>query len=173
MSHRRGQKRRFQVEALEGRIALSSAAPIPGPAGAGPAPALVAAAGGDASEQTLHRGGHGTAVRALQSALIRLPSGVGPDGPDGDFGKDTEAAVRAFQKRHHPPLDVDGIVGPMTWAALHQDLKPIAAAVTPGQLHSIMPRLPRADLNRYIGILNSMLKEFHINTPKREAAFLA
>lgn len=35
---------------------------------------------------------------------------------DDYFGPKTEAAVKAFQKKHH--LVVDGIVGPHTWAAL-------------------------------------------------------
>lgn len=36
--------------------------------------------------------------------------------PDGEFGADTDTAVRNFQLTHG--LDIDGEVGPLTWAAL-------------------------------------------------------
>jgi peptidoglycan hydrolase-like protein with peptidoglycan-binding domain len=35
---------------------------------------------------------------------------------DGSFGRNTESAVRAFQRE--AGLDDDGVVGPETWAAL-------------------------------------------------------
>jgi murein L,D-transpeptidase YcbB/YkuD len=38
---------------------------------------------------------------------------------DGDFGPKTEAAVKTFQKRSG--LEPDGVVGPLTWAALLKD----------------------------------------------------
>lgn len=48
-------------------------------------------------------------VRVLQQRL-----GIAP--VDGQFGGQTEAAVMAFQRQHG--LEVDGIVGDKTWAAL-------------------------------------------------------
>ncbi len=48
------------------------------------------------------------AVVRLQAAL-RLPV-------DGEFGPETEAAVRRLQARHG--LTVDGVVGPSTWSAI-------------------------------------------------------
>ena len=49
-----------------------------------------------------------TAVEWLQKAL-KLPV-------DGEFGPETEAAVRRLQARHG--LTVDGVVGPSTWALI-------------------------------------------------------
>jgi len=63
----------------------------------------------------LYRGSEGPQVAALQRQL-----GVSVD---GDFGPETEAAVRAFQ-RHTPGLRVDGIVGPMTAATLRLEVLP-------------------------------------------------
>jgi N-acetylmuramoyl-L-alanine amidase len=41
---------------------------------------------------------------------------VGKWGCDGEFGNDTNRAVVEFQK--DKGLEADGIVGPLTWAAL-------------------------------------------------------
>ena len=53
---------------------------------------------------------------------MKLGYDVGKSGSDGIFGKNTEKAVRAFQKTHKDEngkkLAVDGIVGDRTWAAL-------------------------------------------------------
>lgn len=56
----------------------------------------------------LRVGSLGTDVRELQ-LLLRVEV-------DGEFGPDTDAAVRAFQASLG--LEVDGVVGPLTWAAL-------------------------------------------------------
>lgn len=62
----------------------------------------------------LRHGARGPQVRALQEQLIELRYPVGA--VDGVFGDRTRDAVLAFQADHN--LDVDGIVGGRTWAAL-------------------------------------------------------
>jgi peptidoglycan hydrolase-like protein with peptidoglycan-binding domain len=54
---------------------------------------------------------------------FRNESGIPNQGVqiDGDFGPQTDAAVRAFQHALSldiPTMVVDGIVGPMTWQGL-------------------------------------------------------
>ena len=63
----------------------------------------------------LSRGDHGPKVRAIQR---RLNIDGAQLAVDGIFGRRTEAAVRAFQRRND--LDVDGIVGAQTAAHLRQ-----------------------------------------------------
>lgn len=66
----------------------------------------------------LSQGSRGSAVSRLQSALnTTIGAGLVVD---GDFGPKTNAGVRAFQSRYQ--LVVDGVVGPVTWAALVQAL---------------------------------------------------
>lgn len=62
----------------------------------------------------IKRGDKGTAVLRAQRALRRTPD-LSVD-IDGDFGPDTEAGVKRFQKS--VGLDDDGIVGKDTWEAL-------------------------------------------------------
>jgi peptidoglycan hydrolase-like protein with peptidoglycan-binding domain len=65
----------------------------------------------------------GNPVSRLQAALHVAP--------DGEFGPETEAAVRRLQARHG--LAVDGVVGPATWELIgvgdEQTLTPPASAV--------------------------------------------
>lgn len=67
-----------------------------------------------AGEPVLSQGSTGTFVRRLQRALASV--GIDPGPIDGIFGTLTDAAVRRFQGAQG--LQVDGIVGPRTWAAL-------------------------------------------------------
>ena len=70
---------------------------------------------------TLRYGSEGSAVKELQTNLIKLKYSCGEAGADGDFGNGTEAAVRTFQKDHN--LVVDGIVGTATKEAIQKALK--------------------------------------------------
>ena len=64
----------------------------------------------------LKRGSTGLFVKELQEKLISIGYSCGRYGADGEFGNDTYNAVIKFQKDH--ALEVDGVVGPMTWKAL-------------------------------------------------------
>lgn len=69
----------------------------------------------------LKNGCEGDDVKELQSYLIQLGYNLGKWGADGDFGDATEIAVRKFQTDRK--IDVDGIVGKETIAALERVLK--------------------------------------------------
>ncbi len=62
----------------------------------------------------VRRNASGNITRVLQGALICL--GYDTGGFDGDFGSNTESAVRAYQRARG--LSVDGVAGPNTFAAL-------------------------------------------------------
>lgn len=68
---------------------------------------------------TVKLGSKGDAVKTLQTKLKKLGY-KGKDGKelvcDGDFGANTEFALKAFQKKKS--LVADGIAGPKTWAKL-------------------------------------------------------
>jgi len=55
-------------------------------------------------------------VKTVQRLLYCMGYNLGYDPVDGDFGTNTEEAVRAFQKKKS--LTVDGIVGENTWKKL-------------------------------------------------------
>lgn len=81
--------------------------------------------------RTLRKGKKGEDVREVQQKLIDLGYDLGCWGADGDFGAATEEAVKAFQTANG--LEVDGIVGPATWAALD-------AADTAAQKYTVILR---------------------------------
>ncbi len=66
---------------------------------------------------------HGEDVRKVQSILTA--GGFAPGELDGKYGPTTEAAVKGFQAKNR--LEVDGVVGSKTWAALEA----AEAATTP------------------------------------------
>ncbi|MGE6611028.1 peptidoglycan-binding domain-containing protein [Peribacillus sp. NPDC076916] len=65
---------------------------------------------------TLRKGSRSSYVRDLQQSLKDVKYSVGVD---GIFGTQTQNVVREFQVDHN--LSSDGIVGPLTWAALDEN----------------------------------------------------
>lgn len=65
----------------------------------------------------LKKGDEGGAVQSMQLLLIhKWAISCGPDGADGDFGPNTDTALRRFQNR--VKLASDGICGERSWKAL-------------------------------------------------------
>jgi peptidoglycan hydrolase-like protein with peptidoglycan-binding domain len=77
---------------------------------------------------TLRRGSKGEYVTLLQTKLALLGYDLGKCGIDGDYGRSTESAVKAFQK--DAGLSADGICGPRTWSALDETPKQTLYTVT-------------------------------------------
>ena len=73
---------------------------------------------------TLRRGDRGSAVVALQKALVAI--GYDPGTADGVFGANTEAAVLDFQRSNN--LQPDGVVGKETARTLNAGLSRRASA---------------------------------------------
>jgi peptidoglycan hydrolase-like protein with peptidoglycan-binding domain len=70
----------------------------------------------DPNTPRLARGATGSVVSALQQALATFGGANSPTDPgpiDGDFGRRTESAVRAFQSQQN--ITADGVVGDQTW----------------------------------------------------------
>lgn len=71
---------------------------------------------GSGESRILKRGMTGEDVKAMQQGLIKAGYSCGSCGADGEFGADTEAALKEFQADHG--LEVDGQYGPLSRSAL-------------------------------------------------------
>ena len=71
------------------------------------------------SKNYLEKGDSGEDVKVMQTMLIKCGYSCGNSGADGIFGNNTDKAVRAFQAAKN--LDVDGLYGPKTKAALEAE----------------------------------------------------
>ena len=71
---------------------------------------------GAGESRILKRGMTGADVKAMQKGLIKAGYSCGSCGADGDFGANTEAALKSFQADHG--LEVDGEYGPLSKAKL-------------------------------------------------------
>lgn len=106
----------------------------------GDVPAPVPPAPGT-DKPTLRRGSSGVYVTLMQTELIQHGYPCGPTGADGQFGANTEKALKAFQAA--VGLTVDGVCGPKTWAALESP-----------QIHTFtvhIPQLPLYEAEAIVG----------------------
>ncbi|HEX8703393.1 MAG TPA: LysM peptidoglycan-binding domain-containing protein [Myxococcaceae bacterium] len=136
----------------------------------------------------LEKGDSGAAVKQLQGALVKLghmsqaEMNTGP----GQFGPRTQGALKEFQAKHGVPAT--GYYGPLTRAAMQKlgakvgGAGPVNPTPAPGpstgglslsQLKAIMPNLSDARARQTLPHLNKAMQEAKINTPKRQAAFVA
>jgi hypothetical protein len=76
------------------------------------------------SRPLLRSGDQGLAVKGLQFALHRSLGAWSCNLKNGHFGSRTVLDVKRFQRAHG--LEVDGVVGPATWAALEPNIQGMA-----------------------------------------------
>ena len=116
-----------RLDELAPRVSRQGRSVVEGPAEAAPR----GVPSGGTTHPTTRHGSSGAAVEELQQKLNTIPADQVPTllVVDGKFGNKTRAAVREFQRSRTPPLDVDGVVGPLTWAALDA----VAGPVTVGR----------------------------------------
>ncbi len=142
-------------------------------------------------QSDLQRGMQGEEVRQLQSALVQLGhmTQAQMDTGPGVFGPQTEASLKSFQAANGVPST--GFYGPMTREAMTRVAGGASGPTGPGpvtgpgtepgtaggvsmrQLRSIMPNLSEARAQEMLPHLNAAMQEAGINTPRRQAAFLA
>lgn len=70
------------------------------------------------ARRTVRRGDCGADVRDMQLMLIDQDYSCGRWGADGEFGRDTDSALKLYQAEHG--LTPDGVCGPLTWAELER-----------------------------------------------------
>ena len=87
-------------------------------------------AAAELGDRTLRKGSVGNDVKALQEALLGLGFSLPKWGADGDYGSETEGAVKTFQREHG--LEATGIFDTTTYKAL-------VDAQTPKQENPVIP----------------------------------
>ena len=99
--------------------------------GAGKLPVSSQANSCNPASATLSIKAKGPQVTNLQNILIKSGYSVGSTGADGDFGPNTQAAVKKFQQDKH--LCPTGTVDSITWKALCGSVTSAGATQTPSQ----------------------------------------
>jgi N-acetylmuramoyl-L-alanine amidase len=98
----------------------------------------------------MRQGDRSEAVADLQRRLARLGFDIAAAELGGTFGPGTRAAVRAFQQRRG--VDVDGIVGPVTW----RELVETSWSLGDRLLHLRQPSIRGDDVRQLQACLNAL-----------------
>lgn len=105
-----------------------------------------------ATKPTLRKGSKGEYVTLAQTMLINRGYSLPKYGADGDFGSETEKAVKLFQQDWN--LTADGVIGPQTWQMLESS--PARAKTYSITIKGLDATQARALQNNYPG---SVVKE--------------
>ena len=101
----------------------------------------------------IRKGDKGSAVKTMQTMLIACGYDCGPDGADGDFGRNTLSALLLFQWDYY--LEVDGIYGPASKAALEAAYKGSIPATSPAPKPAITVNAEKTIWDYLIGKINN------------------
>ena len=108
---------------------------------------------GEPMPDLVKRGSKGVGVKAMQAALLSLGFSLPKFGADGDFGAETEAAVKAFQVAHSLP--VTGAWDAVSQAKLEALLQP-EDEDEPGPDDTV--EIPRAAWDAFLEAFERVLK---------------
>ena len=112
----------------------------------------------------LRSGCRGQEVRQLQSSLAKM--GYCPGPIDGIFGRQTEIALRNYQRDRG--IAVDGLAGPQTMALLQQDGENRPVEVDQGHVHVVGPgETLHSIASRYHLTWMDLMDFNHLHNPNR------
>ncbi|QHG86997.1 MULTISPECIES: peptidoglycan-binding protein [Xanthomonas] len=117
--------------------------------------------------KSIKLGAHGEAVGTLQTDLAALgytDSRGRPLHADKDFGRDTDTALKTFQRDHG--LKQDGIAGPATLKAIHEQCQQQAIDSPTSQVSNHTPLFADSDPRNKSHANHALYNELHQRIPE-------
>ena len=105
----------------------------------------------------LKLGSIGSEVKALQESLIKLGYSCGSYGADGEFGLDTESAVKKYQKEHN--LTVNGVADKNTLESIKNQLSgSTSTSNTPKKLTFTIEEIKEGSVGNHVLLVQEILR---------------